>query len=134
VAEQPTCGRGLAEHSSFPAGFGDLLAAMAENLEVHLGTLDPTDRTTEAERDAYTRLAREVRKSAGELHALAAAMAGYRDLPMGWHDPAALSSPPVIETFARFVKVEQELLALLEKSISMGQQMLSKARRGVSTR
>src|SRR6202165_1864489 len=53
MSEQPTCGKGLAEHSAFPARFGDLLAAMAENLEVHLSTLDPTDEATEAERHAY---------------------------------------------------------------------------------
>ena len=115
MSAQPTCGKGLAEHSAFPARFRDLLAAMAENLEIHLGTLDPADAATKAERDAYTKLAREARKIAGELHALAAQMASYRDLPMGRHDAAALSSPPVVDAFAKFVKVEQELGALLEK-------------------
>jgi len=100
---------------------------MAENLEVHLGTLDPQDQTTQPERDAYTRLARETRKLAGELSALAAEMAGDRDLPMGRHDPAALSSRPVVEAFARFLKVEQELCALLEKSVKRGEQMLAQA-------
>ena len=128
MAQQPTCGQGLAEHSAFPARMADLLAAMAENLEVHLTTLDAKDRTTQPERDAYTRLARETRKIAGELSALAAEMAGYRDLPMGRHDPAALSSRPVVEAFARFLRVEQELGALLEKSVERGQQMLSQAR------
>jgi hypothetical protein len=127
VSEQPTCGKGLAEHSVFPARFGDLLAAMAENLEVHLRTLDASDRTTEAEREAYTRLARESRRLAGELDQLAVAMAGYRDLPMGRHDPAALASAPVIEAFVRFVKLQRELLALLEKSVAAGQEMLSNA-------
>jgi hypothetical protein len=127
VAQHPTCGQGVAEHSAFPARFADLLATMAENLEVHLGTLDPQDQTTQPERDAYTRLARETRKLAGELSALAAEMAGDRDLPMGRHDPAALSSRPVVEAFARFLKVEQELCALLEKSVKRGEQMLAQA-------
>ena len=48
---------------------------------------------------------------------------------MGRHDPAALSSPPIVEAFAKFVKLERELLGLLEKSIERGQQMLAHARR-----
>jgi len=66
VSEQ-TCGKGLTEHSVFPARFGDFLAAMAQNLEVHLTTLDPADQTTRPERDAYLKLARESRRIAGEL-------------------------------------------------------------------
>lgn len=128
MSEQ-TCGKGLAEHSVFPARFGDFLAAMAQNLEVHLIALDPADQTTQPERNAYLRLTRESRRIADELRALAAEMASYRDLPMGRHDPAALSSPPIVEAFAKFVKLERELLGLLEKSIERGQQMLAHARR-----
>jgi len=40
---------------------------MAQNLEVHLTTLDPADQTTRPERDAYLKLARESRRIAGEL-------------------------------------------------------------------
>jgi len=113
----------------FPARFGELLAAMAQNLEVHLITLDPADQTTQLERNAYLRLARESRRVADELRALAAEMASYRDLPMGRHDPAALSSPSVVEAFASFVKLERELLALLETSVERGEQMLARAAR-----
>ncbi|HWT85434.1 MAG TPA: hypothetical protein VN177_06655, partial [Myxococcales bacterium] len=129
VSEQPTCGKGLAEHSVFPARLGELLAAMGQNLEVHLITLDPADQTTQLERNAYLRLARESRRVADELRALAAEMASYRDLPMGRHDPAALSSPSVVEAFAAFVKLERELLALLETSVERGEQMLAPAAR-----
>jgi len=128
VGEQPTCGKGLAEHSVFPAKFGDFLAAMAQNLDVHLVTLDPADQTTQPERSAYLKLARESRRVADELRALAAEMASYRDLPMGRRDPAALSSPPIVKAFASFVKLERELLALLETSIERGEQMLARAR------
>jgi hypothetical protein len=128
VSQQTTCGQGLAEHSAFPARIADLLAAMAENLELHLGTLDPADRATQPERDAYTRLASQTQKIAGQLGALAAEMAAYRDLPMGHHDRAALSSSPVVAAFAKFLKVEEELCALLEKSVERGRQMLTQPR------
>jgi len=129
VSEQQTCGKGLAEHSAFPAGFGDVLSAMAENLEVHLSTLDPADKTTQSERDAYSTVARAARRTAAQLHALAREMIEYRDLPMGRHDPAALSSPSVVEAFAKFVKLEQALSTLLSTSIERGRQMLSQARK-----
>jgi hypothetical protein len=113
----------------FPAKFGDFLAAMAQNLEVHLVTLDPADQTTQPERNAYLGLARESRRIADELRALAAELISYRDLPMGRHDPAALSSPSIVAAFASFVKLERELLALVETSIERGEQMLARARR-----
>ena len=47
---------------------------------------------------------------------------------MGRHDPAALSSPPIVRAFVSFVKLERELLALLETSIERGEQMLARAR------
>ena len=128
MGDQPTCGKGLAEHSIFPAKFGDFLTAMTQNLEVHLVTLDPADETTQPERNAYLKLARESRRVADELRALAAEMASYRDLPMGRHDPAALSSPSIVDAFASFVKLERELLALLDTSIERGEQMLARAR------
>ena len=129
MGDQPTCGKGLAEHSAFPAKFGDFLAAMAQNLEVHLITLDPADPTTQPERNAYLKLARDSRRTADELRALAAEMVSYRNLPMGRHDPVALSSPSVVEAFASFVKLERELLALLETSVERGEQMLARAAR-----
>ena len=126
MSEQ-TCGKGLAEHSVFPARFGDFLAPWRKSRSPsdHLGA---ADQTSQPERNAYVKLARESRRIAGELRALAAEMASYRDLPMGRHDPAALSSPPVVEAFASLLKLERELLALLEKSIERGQQMLARAR------
>jgi hypothetical protein len=129
VGDQPTCGKGLAEHSIFPAKFGDFLTAMTQNLEVHLVTLDPADETTQPERNAYLKLARQSRRIADELRALAAEMVSYRNLPMGRHDPVALSSPSVVEAFASFVKLERELLALLETSVERGEQMLARAAR-----
>ena len=47
---------------------------------------------------------------------------------MGRHDPVALSSPSIVAAFASFVKIERELLALVETSIERGEQMLARAR------
>ena len=43
--DQPTCGKGLAEHASLPAKLGELSSAMAKLLEFHQTTLDLTDET-----------------------------------------------------------------------------------------
>ena len=37
MADQPTCGQGLAEHSSLPAKLGQRTASVVELLEVHTG-------------------------------------------------------------------------------------------------
>jgi hypothetical protein len=59
MEEQPSCGRGLAERSALPDKLGDLVAAVADNLEAHLIALDLTDENARTEHDAYVTLARE---------------------------------------------------------------------------
>jgi hypothetical protein len=73
---------------------------------------------------AYLRLAEEQRQSAAQLLATGEEMAGYRDLPAARHDPKAMTSPQVADTFEKFVKVEQERLALLEERIEQDRAML----------
>src|SRR6266511_6220684 len=107
---QPTCGRGLAEHSLLPAKLGEWTAAVAENLERHTEALDLTDENSRKERDAYLDLAKQYRQIVTQLQATAGQMAGYRDLPIGRHDPKAMASPRLRDVFEKFVRLEQELL------------------------
>ena len=86
MKNEPTCGQGLAEHSVLPAKLGELIASLAENLELHMNTLDLTDENSRKEHAAYLELSREYRKIAAQLQATAKQMAGYQDLPMGRHD------------------------------------------------
>ena len=126
--DQPTCGKGLAEHSALPAKLAELEDALAENLELHQKTLDLSDDNARKEHEAYVRLANEHRSIAAQLHAVARQMAGNRDLPMGAHDERALADPKLLDAFANFVKREEELLALLQHAIERDGQMLAAAR------
>ena len=121
---QQTCGKGLAEHSALPAKLGEWTAAMAENLERHTETLDLSDENSRRERDAYLELAKEYGQIATRLQATARQMAGYRDLPMGRHDPKAMASPRLRDAFEKFVSLEQDLLALLQKRVEQDRGML----------
>jgi hypothetical protein len=122
---QPTCGKGLAEHSILPAKLGEWTAAVAENLELHMEALDLSDENSRRERDAYLALAEEHRQIAKQLQTTAGRMAGYRDLPMGRHDPKAMASPRIRAAFERFVEREQELLALLQRRVEQDRRMLT---------
>ena len=124
MEQRRTCGQGLAEHSSLPAKLGELTAAVAENLELHMKALDLKDENAKREHDAYQKLALEHRQTASELHATAEEMVGYRDLPMGRHDETAMSDPLLLQAFERFVSLEQELLWLLQERIARDQKML----------
>jgi hypothetical protein len=123
--ERPTCGKGLAEHSVIPGKLGDLIAALAENLEVHMEALPLDDANARAEYEAYARLSAAHRDIAKRLRAVAAQMADYRDLPMGAHDEKALADPKGLRAFAKFVNVEQALLALLKESAERDARMLA---------
>ena len=59
--EQQTCGKGLADRSALPAKFGELIAAMIQNLEAHQETLEVTDEHGKLELRAYVKLAQEFR-------------------------------------------------------------------------
>jgi hypothetical protein len=124
VADQSTCGQGLAEHSVIPAKLGELTASIAKVLEVHTDALDLEDENAKQERAVYLTLAQEHRRMADELEEIAAKMASYRDLPMAKHDQNAMSSPKVVGAFDDFVTAEQQLLALFEERIEQDRQML----------
>jgi len=120
MAEGPTCGQGLAERAVVPAKLGEVIGALAENLEAHLRSLDPADE----EHRAYVSLAEQARTITAQLRAMAAEMAGYRELPMARHDEEALSSPRAVRAFEGFVLAEQELLALVEEAVGRDREML----------
>ena len=123
--EQPTCGKGLAEHSELPATLADVMAALAHVLEFHLGALDLSDENTHAENEAYGSLSRQFRAISADLHHAAKEMNGYVDLPMGRHDEQALGAPPAMEAFGNFVALERKLLELMQASVERDEKMLA---------
>ena len=127
-AEQPTCGKGLAENAVLPAKLGDLLAAMTENLAVHMRALDEDDQNSRAEKQAYKSLVGQLQQVAAQLQATADEMAGYVDLPMGTHIEEAMKHPSVGETFKRFVEQKQALHSLLEQTSAHDKQLLETMR------
>jgi hypothetical protein len=124
MADQPTCGRGLAHRAAVPLKLGELIAAMAENLDVHMRALRSDDEATIRERDAHRGLHQQQRNVADDLAHIGREMAGYADLPMGVHEQAMLSSEEVAETFRRFVTIEQEVLELLRDLVDQDERML----------
>jgi hypothetical protein len=122
--EQPTCGKGLAETAVLPAKLGELTSAVGEIMEAHIPSLDLTDERSRKEHAVYRRLVEDHRQVGLQLAAIARQMAGARDLPMGRHEEAAIASPAVRRSFQRFVLLEQELLAILERRLEQDQQML----------
>jgi hypothetical protein len=125
MADDPTCGQGLAEHSVLPAKLAELTASLADNLEAHTKALDRTDDNAEREHGVYVKLVQEHRKIAALLDATAEEMAASRDLPMGRHDAKAMSSPAVVEAFERFVEIERELAGLLQERVREDAKLLA---------
>ena len=126
--EQPTCGKGLAENSVLPAKLGELVAALAENLRVHMKALDLKDQDSQREYDAYEKLAEEYQQIAIQLRATANQMAEYRDLPMGRHDAKAMTHPRVRDAFVKFVQYKRELMALLKQTVDRDDTLLESMR------
>ena len=120
-----TCGQGLADHSVLPARMGELIAALAGNLERHQKTLDLGDENARRELAVYRDLTGRFAKIAADLEAASHTMAQQRDLPMGRHDEEAMGDPSLMQAFERFVDEEQALLELLEKAIDRDRRLLA---------
>ena len=115
-AEQtPTCGEGLAENSALPARLSELIGTLAEVLEAHRRTLDLQDENSRREDEAWRELAEQFRGVAAALRSGAESMAGHSGLPMGRHRMDEMASPRMRGLFLKFVSLEQELQALLQK-------------------
>jgi hypothetical protein len=128
VSEQQTCGKGLADNAVVPGALAGVAARLAGNLEVHMRALDRDDPAAAREHDVYERVARGLRAAAAGLQDAAAEMAGARELPMGRHDMATMTSPDVLDAFERSVAAEDELRALLDARREALTQMLAAMR------
>jgi hypothetical protein len=131
VADQPTCGQGLAQNAVVPAGLAAVAGGLARNLEVHMNALDLDDPPAAEEHAVYERLAALLRRAEGDLDTAAAEMARARDLPMGRHDMAAMTSPEVLDAFERHGAAEEALHALLGERRAALTQMLEQMRRTI---
>ena len=125
MAEEQTCGKGVAENSVVPKSLGELVAATARVLEVHMKALDLTDDNAKTELEAYRELATAHRRIAAELSSLAERMASYRDLPMARHDMTAMMAPAPRHAFAGLVKQEERLVELLQSRLERDHVMLA---------
>lgn len=128
MTDEPTCGQGLAANSALPAKLAELTGSVAEILEGHMNALDLSDDAARREHELYGLLVREHRASATALAATARRMAGARDLPMGRHDMAAMADPEMAAAFERFVRLEEELLQLLQARLGSDRALLSTMR------
>jgi hypothetical protein len=126
--EQQTCGKGLAQNSVLPAKLSELIASLGQNLERHIKALDLTDENSKLEYAAYEELAKQSREIATRLSTLGQQMAGYKDLPMGRHNEKVMSDPKIIEALKGLIKVEDELMSLLQKRAEQHRKLLAKAR------
>jgi hypothetical protein len=125
TSDTPTCGKGLAEHAALPRKLADLVDTLADNLQLHVGTLDLRDDKAIAERDVYVALVAGYRTVAKELAAMAGTMANARTLPMATHDMAAMNSPAIRAAFERYVRVEGELAAQVHADLDRDRAMLT---------
>jgi len=122
--EESTCGKGLAEHSALPEKLSEWMDALSEVLERHMPALDRSDDASRREHDAYARLVQQQREISARLSALASEMAGYRGLPMGKHDEAAMADPKAHAAVENYVRRGTELLTLLQESVQNDRQLL----------
>ena len=129
MESQQTCGQGLAENAELPGKLAALTESVAGVLETHREALNPRDANSRREDEAYRELTETHRKIAGELRDLAKRMEGLRDLPMGKHEAKVMSSPKAVGAFEKFVTLEGQVAALLQRRLIGDRAMLDQMRR-----
>jgi hypothetical protein len=131
VADEPTCGKGLAHNAAVPSALAAVAGRLAGNLEVHVTALDRTDAAAEREYAVYESVAQRLRSAGAALEAAADEMTAARDLPMGRHDMAAMTRPEVLDAFEGYVAAEDDLRALLEERGAGDREMLATMRQAI---
>lgn len=121
---EPSCGMGLAHHSTVSAKIAVMFEGMAETLELHRTMLDLADARSREEDEVYGALAASYRRISQLLHETAARMAGHRDLPMGAHREDAFGAEH-LRAFEKFVKGQSQVLAILRHAAQRDEQMLA---------
>jgi uncharacterized protein Yka (UPF0111/DUF47 family) len=115
MAEEQTCGKGVAANAIVPERMGRVLSATADVLRNHIRSLDADDPAGRQEIAAYEHLVREHRAAADALQALAETMRSYRDLPPAPHDMAPLMDEASAETLAALVEAQRALGELMQQ-------------------
>jgi uncharacterized protein YndB with AHSA1/START domain len=124
VDETPTCGIGLAQHSTIPAKIGVMFEGLAETLELHRKMLMLDDPNARREDEVYRELAASWTNIAQLVEKTAAHMGAQRELPMGAHDETAWGDAH-LKAFEKFVKAQTQVLALLQVAAERDEQMLA---------
>lgn len=119
-----TCGRGLAQHAAPPRQMAEMLAALAETLDLHREMLVLGDAHSQREDEVYASLAAQYRDVSERLQRAADDMAAQRDLPIGAHDEMKWSNRHV-RSFERFVRAQSKLASLLRDDAERDEQMLA---------
>lgn len=124
MKDEATCGKGLAAHAAMHQKVAGLIAAVAENLELHQNTLDLEDDNSRQELKAYVALAVQHRMIAAQLEATGKQMLSCEHLPMGRHDERSLGDPRLAAALQLLVNAEQSLLEYLTASVAQHRAML----------
>lgn len=124
MADDWTCGKGLAENAALPEAMSTFFNALAAVLDLHTRSLDLSDSSGRAEYGAYHRTVVQQRVIASSLATLSREMAGYLDLPMAEHDLKVLSGSESTAAFQALVEAEKALLTRLSEAVEEHQQML----------
>jgi hypothetical protein len=131
VADEPTCGKGLAHNAAVPRALATVAGRMARNLDVHMRALDRTDEASEREYAVYDGVSHRLRSACAALEAAAEEMTAARDLPMGRHDVAAMTRPEVLDAFEAYVQAEGDLRDLLDARAGANDKMLAAMRAAI---
>jgi hypothetical protein len=128
MADEPTCGQGLARHAELPRLMGHVMNAVADNLSAHLSALVSGDELVQDERRVYERLTATHRTAAEMLQAIGGEMARCNELPMGEHDIQAMSPAHVTDALEAMVRAEARLATRLQDQLTEHQAMLDSMR------
>jgi hypothetical protein len=125
MANEWTCGKGLAAHAGLPLATGKMVSSLAGMLDNHARAIDLTYADGRGEYVAYASLVAQLKVIAASLGSLGDEMAGYESLPMAPHDMDVLASPELDTAFRALIEAEKALLNVLTATVEEHEQMLA---------
>lgn len=130
MADEATCGTGMASNAILPTRMAEVMAALADVVTRHTESLDSDEVAGAAESEAWLAIATEHRQLARQLSAAADHMESQQDLPVANHDMSVLTSENAMSALEHYVAAQERLSELLRQQLSEFRTMLDSTSEG----
>lgn len=129
-----TCGQWAASKAPLPAKLGELMTAIADNLEFHAKWTGTKDKAAKAEHDMLMKMAKDHRAIGKMSTDISNGMTKAKDMAQATHDPKTMDGAKMAEMQLKQIKLQREMAQMMMKDADEAEKMLSSMKAGAGSK